>query len=147
MHDCWPCRRHAEFHIAGGLAAEKVHVVYNGVDLQEFCPRSPTGYLHRELGLPPETPLIGTIGQIGLRKGQDVLLPRRGSPTGSPGAHYVIVGQRHSEKEESRAASSANCTMHRRLHSLGAAHACRGACRKPKGIRHHAHGKLGMAPP
>ena len=26
------------FHIAGGIAAEKTHVVYNGVDLEEFCP-------------------------------------------------------------------------------------------------------------
>ena len=43
-----------DFHVAAGLAAEKLHVVYNGVDLEEFRPRSPTGYLHRELGLPPE---------------------------------------------------------------------------------------------
>ena len=91
------------FHTAGGLAAEKVHVVYNGVDLQEFCPRSPTGYLHRELGLPPETPLIGAIGQIGLRKGQDVLLRAAARIADQvPSAHYVIVGQRHSEKDESR---------------------------------------------
>ena len=62
------------FHVAGGLAAEKTHVLYNGVDLDEFRPRPPTGYLHRELGLPPDAQLIGTIGQIGLRKGQDVLL-------------------------------------------------------------------------
>lgn len=90
------------FHVANGLAAEKVHVVYNGVDLQEFCPRAPTGYLHRELGLPLGTPLIGTIGQLCLRKGQDVLL-RAAALIASqvPAVHYVIVGQRHSQKEES----------------------------------------------
>ena len=65
------------YHVAGGIAAEKTHVLYNGVDLDEFRPRPPTGYLHRELGLPPDAQLIGTIGQIGLRKGQDVLLRRR----------------------------------------------------------------------
>ncbi len=66
-----------EFHVAHGLDAEKTHVLYNGVDLDQFRPRSPTGYLHRELGLPADAQLIATIGQIGLRKGQDVLLGRR----------------------------------------------------------------------
>lgn len=91
------------FHVAGGLTAEKVHVVYNGVDLSEFQPRSPTGYVHRELGLLPEAQLIGVIGQIGLRKGQDVLLHAAARIADqSPNVHYVIVGRRHSEKEESR---------------------------------------------
>jgi glycosyltransferase involved in cell wall biosynthesis len=92
-----------EFHVAAGLAAEKVFVVYNGVDLEEFRPRTPTGYVHRELGLPPETPLIGTIGQIGLRKGHDVLLRAAAAVAGRlPNVHCLIVGERYSEKEESR---------------------------------------------
>jgi glycosyltransferase involved in cell wall biosynthesis len=91
------------FHVAAGLVAEKVHVVYNGVDLDEFCPRLPTGYLHSELGLPPEAQLIGTIGQIGLRKGQDLLLQAAASIADRlPNVHYLILGQRHSEKDESR---------------------------------------------
>ena len=32
-----------QFHLAAGLAAEKVHVVYNGVDLDEFRPRTAVG--------------------------------------------------------------------------------------------------------
>ncbi len=92
-----------DFHVAGGLEADRVHVVYNGVDLDAFRPRTPTGYLHRELGLPPESQLIGTIGQIGLRKGQDVLLrAARSIADRMPTAHYLIVGRRHSEKDESR---------------------------------------------
>ncbi len=91
-----------EFHIAGGLAAEKVHVVYNGVDLERFRPRTPTGCLHRELGIPPQSPLIGTIGQIGPRKGQDILLhAARQIADRAPTAHYLIVGQRCSGKDES----------------------------------------------
>jgi glycosyltransferase involved in cell wall biosynthesis len=91
------------FHVAGGLTAEKTHVVYNGVDLQEFCPRSPTGYVHRELELPPESQLIGVIGQIGLRKGQDVLLcAARQIADQLPNVHYLVVGQRYSGKDESR---------------------------------------------
>ncbi len=91
-----------DFHIAGGLAAEKVHVVYNGVDLERFRPRPATGYLHQELGISPQTPLIGTIGQIGLRKGQDILLQAaRLIADRAPTAQYLIVGQRCSEKDES----------------------------------------------
>jgi glycosyltransferase involved in cell wall biosynthesis len=101
-----------DFHAAAGLAAEKLHVVYNGVDLEEFQPRMPTGYLHRELGLSPQAQLIGTVGQIGLRKGQDVLLRAAEMTAGClPEVHYVIVGQRHSEKDESR-------RFERELHDL-----------------------------
>ena len=39
-----------------------------------FARGSPTGYLHRELGLPAHARLITTIGQLGLRKGTEVVL-------------------------------------------------------------------------
>jgi glycosyltransferase involved in cell wall biosynthesis len=92
-----------EYHVAGGLDAEKTHVLYNGVDLEEFRPRSATGYLHRELGLPAESRLIGNIGQIGLRKGQDVLLRAAALVAERwSAAHFLIVGERNSDKEESR---------------------------------------------
>ena len=91
------------FHVAGGVAAEKIDVLYNGVDLAEFRPRAATGYLHRELGLPPAAQLIGTIGQISLRKGQDTLLKAAAAIADRlPNVHYLILGERHSEKEESR---------------------------------------------
>ena len=63
-----------DFHVAQGLDAAKCVVVNNGVDLDEFRPRPPSGYLHRELGLPPRRSLIAVIGQLGLRKGTDVAL-------------------------------------------------------------------------
>lgn len=114
-----------EYHIAGGIAADKIHVLYNGVDLDEFRPCPLTGYLHRELDLPADAKLIGTIGQIGLRKGQDVLL--RAAATIAcqvPNAYYLIVGERNSEKEESRQFESdlhhvANSPLAWRVHFLG----------------------------
>jgi glycosyltransferase involved in cell wall biosynthesis len=140
-------------HVAQGLHSEKVHVLYNGVDLDRFRPRPPSGFLHRELGLPPEAHLIGTIGQISLRKGQDVLVKaamaviaekgsekgtgtfcRNGpegaahkrclSPSPSPGAHFLIIGQRFSQKTESQQFEAdlidASCgPLLGRLHFLG----------------------------
>lgn len=91
------------YHVAGGLVGERTHVLYNGVDLQRFCPRPPSGYLHRELGIAPGVPLIGAIGQIGLRKGLDVLAQAAVALAARlPTAHYLIVGERWSEKLESR---------------------------------------------
>ncbi len=124
-----------DFHVAGGVSPEKTHVVYNGVDLDEFRPRSdemptenvgwdklaqshqktakrawwdcaslshPTTYLHREFDLPIGAPLIATIGQIGLRKGQDTLLQAAETVAARlPNVHWLIVGERNSEKEES----------------------------------------------
>lgn len=94
------------FHLSGGLEAEKTHVLYNGVDLKRFRPRETresSGYLHRELGLPSTARLIGTIGQIGLRKGQDVLARAAQIPSEElADVHYLIVGERYSEKAESR---------------------------------------------
>lgn len=86
-----------------GIAPEKLHVLYNGVDLDEFSPRPATGYLHRELGIPEGAPLAGTIGQIALRKGQDVLARAAIMAAGIlPELHWLIVGERHSAKGESR---------------------------------------------
>jgi glycosyltransferase involved in cell wall biosynthesis len=94
------------FHAAQGIDAEKCAAIHNGVDLATFWPRPATGYLHAELGIPTGAPLVATVGQIGLRKGTDVALAavRR-----VPGVHWLVVGARTSEKEESQ-------EFERRLH-------------------------------
>jgi glycosyltransferase involved in cell wall biosynthesis len=113
------------FHVARGLSGEKTVVLYNGVDLDLFRPRMPTGYLHRELGLAADAQLIGNIGQIGLRKGQDVLLRAAAQIAGaSPTAHYLIIGERNSDKSESRQfeialANAASESLAGRVHFLG----------------------------
>ncbi len=91
-----------ESHVAAGLDAGKTYVVYNGVDLARFRPRPPTGYLHAELGLRRQTRLVGTIGQICLRKGQDTLVEAAAALAERfPNVHYLVVGRRHSQKRES----------------------------------------------
>ncbi len=90
-------------HVLAGVVAKKTTVVFNGVDLDEFRPRAATGFLHRELRLPPDAQLVGSIGQLSLRKGLDALIEAaRIVVAQSDRAHFVIVGRRFSDKSESR---------------------------------------------
>ncbi len=94
-------RADRDYHVAQGVSADKTHVLYNGVDLAEFRPREPTGWLHKELGLPPEALLVGSIGQLVMRKGQDVLAQAAAMIADRyPRVHFVIVGARFSQKPE-----------------------------------------------
>jgi glycosyltransferase involved in cell wall biosynthesis len=91
------------FHSEQGIDRAKCDVVYNGVDLDEFRPRAPTKYLHSELRLPHGARLIAVIGQLGLRKGTDVALAAAKEIAGTnPDAHWLIVGERTSNKAESK---------------------------------------------
>jgi glycosyltransferase involved in cell wall biosynthesis len=94
-----------QFHVDRGLDGKKTFVLYNGVDLDQFRPRAPTGYLHEQLGLARDVPLIGTIGQISLRKGQDVLAAAL-SKISSPSRTAAEGAQRHGQTPESRGARS-----------------------------------------
>ena len=90
-----------DWHVQQGLDAQRVHVLYNGVDVRRFQPRPASGWLHHEIGLPSSAVLIGCIGQIGMRKGQDVLLAAMGPVLRDcPRAHIVLCGVRHSSKAE-----------------------------------------------
>ena len=113
------------FHLAQGIDAHKTHVLFNGVDLERFRPRPSTGYLHRELSLADDAVLVGSIGQIALRKGLDVFASacERLAPR-FPVAHFLIVGTRFSAKNESvalerRLREAAGGSLAGRLHLLG----------------------------
>jgi glycosyltransferase involved in cell wall biosynthesis len=91
-----------DYHVAQGLDATKCVTIHNGVDLAAFHPRPATGYLHRELDLLKDARFIATIGQIGLRKGTDVVLAAALQIADQlPDIHWLIVGERTSEKDES----------------------------------------------
>ena len=104
--NCWPrllavSRATRDWHVTAGLEASRVAVQYNGVDLQRFRPCRPSRWLHDELGLPPTCPLVGTIGQIGLRKGTDLVLDTAALlAQDATDLHWVVVGQRSSRKAE-----------------------------------------------
>jgi glycosyltransferase involved in cell wall biosynthesis len=90
-----------DWHLAYGLDGERTLVCYNGVDLARFHPQRPTGFLHAELNLPHDAALVGSVGQVVLRKGLDIameamlrLAPHR------PALHWIIAGERFSQKAE-----------------------------------------------
>jgi len=113
------------FHVTGGLDAAKTYVLYNGADLDLYRPRTPTGFLHSELGLPTQAPLVAVIGQIGPRKGQDIFAQAAIEVSEHlPDVHFLIIGERFSNKAESLDFESAlhnaaNGPLLGRLHFLG----------------------------
>ena len=89
------------YHVAQGVDAALVRVAYNGVDLSAFRPRAATGRLHAELGIERSAAVIGCVGQVVLRKGQDTLAAAAEAIVAArPATHFVIVGERYSQKAE-----------------------------------------------
>ena len=119
----------ANWHIGHGLSPDATHVLYNGVDLTEFTPRPKSGYLHRELSLPAHARLLGSVGQIGMRKGLDVLLAAMPSIFEQfPDVHLLLAGERTSAKEEAIAFeqqlhhSASQPSLKGRIHFVGYRH-------------------------
>jgi glycosyltransferase involved in cell wall biosynthesis len=115
-----------EFHVPQGLSADRTTVIHNGIDLTAFAPRPSTGWLRHELGLPESTLLVAAIGQICLRKGQDVFATAAVQAAVSlPNAHFLLIGSRHSAKPESIAyerdiaQTFATAGLSDRFHPLG----------------------------
>lgn len=93
-----------DYHIQQGIHPVRIQRIYNGINCDRFQPRIATGWLRTELKIPESCLLAATIGQICLRKSQSdlaeaaVLLKET-----VPHLHYLVVGQRHSTKQESLA--------------------------------------------
>jgi len=114
-----------EFHVSQGLAAERTVVIHNGIDAS-LEPLRPAGWLIDELRLPESAILVAAIGQICLRKGQDVFAESAvQSAAALPDAHFLLIGSRHSAKPESvafeagLAARFAEAGLSDRFHPLG----------------------------
>jgi glycosyltransferase involved in cell wall biosynthesis len=90
-----------DFHQAQGVDTARMHVVYNGVDADQFRGQPSSAQLKSELRLPPDTFLVANIGQICLRKGQDVFAKAAAlAAPRMPRAHFLLLGERYSEKTE-----------------------------------------------
>ena len=108
-----------------GLPDQRVRVLPQGVDVDEFRPMADDDDVRRELGIPPAVPLVMFVGSLIHRKGIDLLLRAWGEiHAARPDAHLVLVGKNRfqgSPAEEFLAAQIAqlppSATAH--LHQLG----------------------------
>lgn len=109
-----------------GVHEHRMTRIYNAVDVAALRREASPGSLRRELGISETTPLVGCIGQIALRKGQDLFLDAAAIVAGAVSeAQFVIVGERYSQKQESRDfeaalhARAAEPPLAGRVHFLG----------------------------
>lgn len=89
-----------DFHVAQGLNRQHCDVLFNGVDTNRFCPQ-PARH-SEDLPVPADAAVILNVGQICLRKGQlDLARVVAAWPHDQAPVHLVLVGERHSTKQES----------------------------------------------
>ena len=91
------------WHVRQGVEPERLRVCFNGVDLDYFKPPATRGQLddlRAELGVGAR-PVLLSVGQLGARKGCDVLLEAAVRlPAPAAGFQVLIVGERNSRKDE-----------------------------------------------
>jgi glycosyltransferase involved in cell wall biosynthesis len=77
------------------VPAKRVRLIWNGAPLAEFAPAPPAAALatRRELGLPAEAPVVGSIGRLSEQKGHRYLLDAAARVLpGRKDARFLIVG-------------------------------------------------------
>jgi glycosyltransferase involved in cell wall biosynthesis len=84
-----------------GIEEEKIHVIYNGVDVEKFKPRPNRAEMHREFGLEEDHKIVLFVGRLYHRKGLEILL--RSIPPvlrEFSKVKFVISGKGFKKKEE-----------------------------------------------
>jgi len=86
-----------------GIGEEKLHVIYNGVDVHKFKPKRGKAGLRREFGLEEEQKIVLFVGRLYYRKGLEILL--RSIPPilqEFEDVKFAISGKGYKKKEELR---------------------------------------------
>jgi glycosyltransferase involved in cell wall biosynthesis len=105
-----------EFLSERGFAADTVHVVYNGIDAEEFKPRRPKDQVRAELGIAPEVPVIISVAEMVPWKRQDLLLQAAARVKAAlSDVHFLFVGGRGEAQRKLR------MQLVTQAHSLGLA--------------------------
>ena len=95
-----------QYHIDQGIDSQKIFTIHNGVDTNLFHPAgeasdpNPAQDIRIELRIPLESPVLMFVGQLGMRKGIDILIESFFRVAAQSSAHLLIIGQRHSQKDE-----------------------------------------------
>jgi glycosyltransferase involved in cell wall biosynthesis len=89
-----------------GVPDKKVTVIYNGIDLERFKPRSPELRIKRELGIPEENQVVGILAVLRPEKAHQVFLESaKIISEGFPKVSFLVVGD-GSERAELEKLSS-----------------------------------------
>jgi glycosyltransferase involved in cell wall biosynthesis len=85
-----------------GIDKNKIHVIYNGVDIERFKPRPNRAELRREFGLEKDTKIALFVGRLYHRKGLETLLSSVPPVLKEySNLNFVISGTGFKQKEES----------------------------------------------
>ena len=92
----------------------KVRVVHNGIDLTQFEETAVSSTFRQQFNIPPDAPLVGTVGRLRPWKGQDrfIRVAAQIAKT-NPSVHFVIVGGTPFQVQDS---------YEKQLHQLAAKH-------------------------
>jgi glycosyltransferase involved in cell wall biosynthesis len=100
----------------------RIRLILNGVDTDLFAPVG-SGNLHKELGLPADTPIVGAVGNIRPAKSYDVLIEAaRHVLVDSPHVHFVIAGAGGEADLALLRAMAERSQIERNVHFLGFRH-------------------------
>ncbi len=84
----------ARRHWAQGVSTRKGHVVYNGVDPDQFRRRSDQATIRRQLGLSEKDRVVGVVGRLEAWKGQHVFLQALADAASQiPDCQGLVVGE------------------------------------------------------
>lgn len=114
--------RSAAEHEAIGYPPERRVVVPNGFDVERFAPSEPARVaLRRELGLPPDAPLVGMLARHHVQKDHATFLRAAArAAAASPELHFVLAGPGVEPGNAALRAALAASGVGDRVHLLGA---------------------------
>jgi glycosyltransferase involved in cell wall biosynthesis len=116
------CSEHAaSIYAARGFAADKLTVIPNGFDTDRFRPDAAArAELRRELGLAPDTPLIGLVARHDPFKDHPTFLRAAAIlATSRPGTHFLLCGANVTTQNRALATLIDSLGLTRRCHLLG----------------------------
>jgi glycosyltransferase involved in cell wall biosynthesis len=86
--------------VAQGMVADRIHVVYNGIDLQDLDNLRPLPDVRRDLGLTDGEPVVGVTAHLSPKKGQRHLLEALALLRSSrPNLRCYLVGEGGQQEE------------------------------------------------
>lgn len=85
--------------VTAGIPANKIQVIYNGIDTKRFKPGYDVQYLYDEWAVPADAIKIGMIGRVNAWKGQDDFLAAIKELLKHPNYHFFIIGSAFSGQE------------------------------------------------